>query len=116
MHLRVKCAWFVNPAAIAARNETYLNADKSPLLDLELVPQGLLVRVKGWKGGPFIVGNTNLRSVELYEEPAHVVVPASPELRAAIGEAAAELGEIVPLPAEGGAGHGKGRKGKAAQS
>lgn len=68
--IRVKAAWFINPAAIAAKNETYLNAEKDQRLELELIPQGLLVRVKGWKGGPFIVGNTNLRSVELYEEPA----------------------------------------------
>lgn len=68
--IRVKTAYFVQPAAIAAKNETYLNAEKNTLIDMELLPQGLLVRVKGWKGGPFLIGHMNIRSMELYEAPA----------------------------------------------
>ncbi len=68
--------------------------------------------MKGWKGGPFLVGHMNIRSMELYEAPA-VVVPATPELRKAVDEAAAEPGEVVAVPAEG-AEHGKGKR-KAAQ-
>lgn len=76
--IRVASAWFVNPAAIAAVNTTTIYAEKDKRYTMELIPQGLLVRVQGCKR-PFLVGHVNIRSVELYEDPAQPSAGEPPE-------------------------------------
>ncbi len=77
MALKVASAWFNQPACIGAQNLTSINAERDKRYDMELVPQGLLVRVAGFKR-PFLVGNTNLRSLEMYEDSAQSTPTAQP--------------------------------------
>lgn len=91
MAIRVAKAWFAQPACIANKNETAINAERDKRLSLELVPQGLLVRVVGF-ARPFLVGNTNIRSCELYEDVASpqpvpaTPAPAAPETKKPAGK------------------------------
>jgi hypothetical protein len=79
MAIRVAAVWFNMPACIAAKNETHVNAERDKRIRMELMPQGLLVRVQGYKR-PFLVGNSNIRSMELYEEEPVIVPPEIPQV------------------------------------
>lgn len=113
--MKVRSAWLVVPSPIANVTMAALNAEKDKRLDMEYLPQGLLVTVKGHPF-PVLVGHANVKSVELYADPR--VAGGSDEAPPVDNEHVAEgcepfSPETVAAAARAKGGKGRGKKAEA---